>query len=84
MAASAGMAIFEAFGPSGKDARDLISQFDFSDMIRSTSTSKEFLKFDLAPSFGKLDAKSIKLIDDELKVGISTGDLPTLQILVEL
>ena len=53
------------------NAKDLVQNFDFSKIKVNDKKRTDYLKFDLAPSYGNLTSESIKMMDDKLKIIIS-------------
>ncbi|XP_024534186.1 uncharacterized protein LOC112347482 [Selaginella moellendorffii] len=62
--------MLEAFG-SLKEIGEIVGSFDFSKIdVRSTS-AEDYLHTNLAPSFGDLNAETVKKMDEVLKVCIA-------------
>ncbi|XP_024537192.1 uncharacterized protein LOC112348594 [Selaginella moellendorffii] len=59
-----------AFG-SMKEIGDIVANFDFSKIDVRSKSAEDYLHTNLAPSFGALNAETVKKMDEVLKVCIS-------------
>jgi hypothetical protein len=67
-----GATLANVFGQDAlKGIGQLVKNFDFSKIDVTDKKKEDYLHVGLAPSFGKLDSESVKMVDDKLKVIIA-------------